>query len=95
MRWPTISEVSDHIRNRNKRRRYYTPLNQSSQSKEHFAATLIHIHLGTLNLVDLAGSERLSQSGSTGARLKETQNINKSLSNLGIVFNSLANKVNV
>mgnify|MGYP002803954262 CR=1 FL=1 len=47
---------------------------------------------GTLNLVDLAGSERLSQSGSTGARLKETQNINKSLCNLGIVFNSLANK---
>ncbi|CAB3992465.1 carboxy-terminal kinesin 2-like isoform X1 [Paramuricea clavata] len=47
---------------------------------------------GTLSLVDLAGSERLSQSGSTGARLKETQNINKSLSNLGIVFNALANK---
>ena len=54
-----------------------------------------HVHVGTLSLVDLAGSERLSQSGSTGARLKETQNINKSLSNLGIVFNALANKVGI
>ena len=30
-----------------------------------------------LSLVDLAGSERLKESGSTGKRLKETQNINK------------------
>ncbi|XP_072172005.1 carboxy-terminal kinesin 2-like [Diadema setosum] len=47
---------------------------------------------GTLNLVDLAGSERLSASGSTGDRLRETQNINKSLSNLGKVILALANK---
>ena len=44
---------------------------------------------GTLNLVDLAGSERLSHSGSTGDRLKETQNINKSLSCLGDVIGAL------
>ncbi len=44
---------------------------------------------GTLNLVDLAGSERLSQSGSTGDRLKETQNINRSLSCLGDVIGAL------
>ncbi|KAI9762978.1 MAG: kinesin-like nuclear fusion protein [Chaenotheca gracillima] len=44
---------------------------------------------GTLNLVDLAGSERLSQSGATGDRLKETQNINKSLSCLGDVIGAL------
>ena len=44
---------------------------------------------GVLNLVDLAGSERLSHSGATGDRLKETQNINKSLSCLGDVISAL------
>ncbi|KAF2732101.1 kinesin-domain-containing protein [Polyplosphaeria fusca] len=46
---------------------------------------------GTLNLVDLAGSERLEHSKAEGARLKETQNINKSLSCLGDVINALGN----
>jgi kinesin family protein C1 len=44
---------------------------------------------GTLNLVDLAGSERLKQSGAEGERMKETQNINKSLSCLGDVIGAL------
>lgn len=44
---------------------------------------------GTLNLVDLAGSERLSHSKATGDRLRETQNINKSLSCLGDVIGAL------
>eukprot|EP00096_Caligus_rogercresseyi_P004993 TRINITY_DN1975_c0_g1_i1.p1 TRINITY_DN1975_c0_g1~~TRINITY_DN1975_c0_g1_i1.p1 ORF type:complete len:674 (+),score=264.64 TRINITY_DN1975_c0_g1_i1:56-2023(+) len=47
---------------------------------------------GCLNLVDLAGSERLKDSGSEGARLKETQSINKSLSNLSNVIMALAQK---
>ena len=44
---------------------------------------------GKLHMVDLAGSERLSQSGSTGVRLKEAASINKSLSNLGNVVSAL------
>merc|ERR1719310_959017 len=41
---------------------------------------------GALHLVDLAGSERLDKSGAQGERLRETQNINKSLSCLTDVF---------
>ena len=43
-----------------------------------------------INLVDLAGSERQDKTGATGARLKEGAAINKSLSTLGQVINSLA-----
>jgi kinesin family member C1 len=47
---------------------------------------------GVLNLVDLAGSERLKNSKATGARLKETQAINTSLSTLGNVISALASR---
>lgn len=47
---------------------------------------------GKLHLVDLAGSERISKSGATGDRLKEAQNINKSLSALGDVIAARAQK---
>lgn len=60
--------------------------------------------VGTLNLVDLAGSERLANlahglgastmhmgAGEKGERLKETQNINRSLSALGDVIAALGN----
>lgn len=49
---------------------------------------------GSVSLVDLAGSERLSISRSEGIRLKETQNINRSLAALGDVFNAISRKDN-
>ncbi|XP_078256664.1 kinesin-like protein KIFC3 isoform X2 [Rhinoraja longicauda] len=48
--------------------------------------------VGKLNLVDLAGSERVGKSGAEGPRLREAQNINKSLLALGDVICALRAK---
>lgn len=47
---------------------------------------------GSMHLVDLAGSERADKTEATGDRMKEAQHINKSLSALGDVISSLAQK---
>ena len=46
--------------------------------------------VGQLNLCDLAGSERVDKSGAQGQTLTEAKNINKSLSALAHVFESLS-----
>lgn len=50
---------------------------------------LTFLSTGKLNLVDLAGSERVWKSGAEGERLKEAQNINRSLLALGDVIQAL------
>lgn len=47
---------------------------------------------GSMHLVDLAGSERADKTDAVGERLKEAQHINRSLSALGDVIASLAQK---
>lgn len=44
---------------------------------------------GHLYLVDLAGSEKVGKTGASGQTLEEAKKINKSLSALGMVINSL------
>ena len=48
--------------------------------------------LSVIHLVDLAGSEKVGKTGATGDRLKEAAGINKSLSVLGLVISTLADK---
>ncbi|CAJ0938025.1 unnamed protein product, partial [Mesorhabditis belari] len=45
-----------------------------------------------ISLVDLAGSERAGKTGAVGKRLEEGGNINKSLTTLGMVISSLADR---
>ncbi|CAM9888775.1 unnamed protein product, partial [Phaeothamnion confervicola] len=47
------------------------------------------VHVGKLNLIDLAGSERIKSTAAEGQRLREAQNINRSLSALGDVIAAL------
>jgi kinesin family member 5 len=69
---------------------------ESSRSHSIFVLTISQKNLetgsvrsGQLFLVDLAGSEKVGKTGATGQTLEEAKKINKSLSALGNVINSL------
>jgi len=69
---------------------------ESSRSHSIFVLTISQknietgsIRSGQLFLVDLAGSEKVGKTGATGQTLEEAKKINKSLSALGNVINSL------
>lgn len=69
---------------------------QSSRSHSIFVLTIGQKDLvsgsvksGKLYLVDLAGSEKVGKTGATGQTLEEAKKINKSLTALGMVINSL------
>eukprot|EP00047_Mylnosiga_fluctuans_P022700 m.124605 g.124605 ORF g.124605 m.124605 type:complete len:1235 (-) comp9354_c0_seq1:147-3851(-) len=65
------------------------------RSEKHSQDAEATVTIGKLNLVDLAGSERIRSTGvSTGARLDETKNINKSLSAFGKVILALTSPGN-
>lgn len=91
-----LSEMRGLLRDlRTKRKTGKTECNAQS-SRSHLVVMLDirmvserETRAGTLVLVDLAGSERLADSKAENERLKETQNINRSLSMLGNVFMAL------
>ena len=74
-----------------------TNMNQeSSRSHSIFVVTIDQknvetgsLKTGSLYLVDLAGSEKVGKTGASGQTLEEAKKINKSLSALGMVINSL------
>ncbi|KAG2621277.1 hypothetical protein PVAP13_3NG247400 [Panicum virgatum] len=73
----------------NRSSRSHSCLTVHVQGKDLTSGTILR---GCMHLVDLAGSERVDKSEVVGDRLKEAQYINKSLSALGDVIASLAQK---
>jgi hypothetical protein len=59
------------------------------QSKSYLPTSGLQEKVARLHMVDLAGSERVTSSGAQGLRLREANNINKSLSTLGDVIKCL------
>lgn len=99
----TPAQVRSLLALANSRRTVAATLMNERSSRSHSVFTLrirgTNAHTGqscegALNLVDLAGSERLNTSGAgkDKDRLRETQNINKSLSALGDVIAALGEK---
>ncbi|TYJ55330.1 hypothetical protein B9479_003944 [Cryptococcus floricola] len=79
--------------------RVVSATNMNAESSRSHSIFVVGIHqrntetgsqkTGNLYLVDLAGSEKIGKTGATGQTLEEAKKINKSLSALGMVINSL------
>jgi kinesin family member C1 len=97
-----MNQLSDILKQTNSARTTASTAMNERSSRSHvlFMMELTSIHedgtvmQGGLRLVDLAGSERLDRTGTLAdaTRLRETVNINKSLSCLGDVFMALGHK---
>ncbi|KAF2659859.1 kinesin-domain-containing protein [Lophiostoma macrostomum CBS 122681] len=94
----SVAEVYEVMRRGGQARKVAsTNMNQeSSRSHSIFVVTITQKNLetgsmksGQLFLVDLAGSEKVGKTGASGQTLEEAKKINKSLSALGMVINSL------
>jgi kinesin family protein 5 len=94
----SVGEVYEVMRRGGQARKVAsTNMNQeSSRSHSIFVVTITQKNLetgsmksGQLFLVDLAGSEKVGKTGASGQTLEEAKKINKSLSALGMVINSL------
>jgi kinesin family protein 5 len=94
----SVAEVYEVMRRGDAARKVAsTNMNQeSSRSHSIFVVTITQKNIetgsmksGQLFLVDLAGSEKVGKTGASGQTLEEAKKINKSLSALGMVINSL------
>lgn len=92
------SEVYDYIKIGNQNRTVSSTNMNDTSSRSHSIVIMSIIQrnikdnaikTGKLYLVDLAGSEKLTKTGAEGVTLEEAKMINKSLSALGMVINSL------
>ena len=95
----TPEELMDLFNRGNKERHTGATQMNAESSRSHsifaimaetFDTTTKKTTFGKLSLVDLAGSERADKTGASADRLKEAQNINKSLSALGDVISALS-----
>ena len=92
------NEVYDYIKIGNQNRTVSSTNMNDTSSRSHSIVIMSIIQrnikdnaikTGKLYLVDLAGSEKLTKTGAEGITLEEAKMINKSLSALGMVINSL------
>jgi len=96
----SVQEVMKCINDASKNRATSTTDMNEQSSRSHSIVTVRtqctlkggDTYVGKIHLIDLAGSENTNKSGVTGQGMKEAQNINKSLSALGDVIQSLVAK---